>query len=180
MRRWIWHIMCLTAGWGGFEGGQSMGERVSEVAAEDRRDQELAALRAQAAALQDDLAEAKAAGCWHDCERCEAQRISSGVALCDGCYEVLSTARAQVERLERGAAIRPSEQTMLDDLAALLRALGMFDGARPESPHEVMEKAIRQVERLRKALKNLVWSIEVGWRDSDLDEARAALQGGSE
>jgi hypothetical protein len=38
---------------------------------------------------------------------------------------------------------------MQDDLAELLRALGMFDGARPVSPHAVMLEAIEAVRRLR-------------------------------
>jgi hypothetical protein len=41
-----------------------------------------------------------------------------------------------------------------DDLRDLLRALGMFDGARPQSPHEVMREAIAKVEEIRRRLAN--------------------------
>ncbi len=61
----------------------------------------------------------------------------------------LAEARAEVARLQEGQSL------IQDDLAALLRALGMGDHARPESPHEVMLSAIAGVERLR------VWRDEV-------------------
>ena len=35
------------------------------------------------------------------------------------------------------------------DLALLLRTLGMFDGARPQSPHEVMLEAIGEAGKMR-------------------------------
>lgn len=42
------------------------------------------------------------------------------------------------------------------DLRDMLRALGKFDGARPESPHEVFRECIADVERLRTALRRLL------------------------
>lgn len=42
-----------------------------------------------------------------------------------------------------------TQSVMQDDLAALLRALGLGDHARPETPHAVMLSAIAEVERLR-------------------------------
>lgn len=56
---------------------------------------------------------------------------------------------------ERDEARKQSADTnslMQDDLAALLRALGMSDHARPQSPHEVMQEAIREAEKLREAI----------------------------
>lgn len=47
------------------------------------------------------------------------------------------------------ASVAVERQVMQDDLAELLRALGMFDGARPASPHAVMLEAIEAVRRLR-------------------------------
>lgn len=43
---------------------------------------------------------------------------------------------------------------MQDDIGDLLRALGMFDGARSQSPHEVMREAIARVEQIRRRLAN--------------------------
>lgn len=43
-----------------------------------------------------------------------------------------------------------AEQYLIhEDMGALLRALGMFDGARPESPHQVMLLAIAEAGRIR-------------------------------
>jgi len=49
-----------------------------------------------------------------------------------------------------------AQDLMLDDLAALLRALGLGDHARPETPHAVMLSAIAEVERLKAAVHS--WS----------------------
>lgn len=43
---------------------------------------------------------------------------------------------------------RLSEEVMQDDLSELLRALGMGDHARPESPHEVMQQCIAKARTL--------------------------------
>lgn len=49
-------------------------------------------------------------------------------------------------RIDAAIAERSSErEVMLDDLSALLRALGFGDHARPISPHEVMQDCIRAV-----------------------------------
>lgn len=42
-----------------------------------------------------------------------------------------------------------------DDLRDLLRALRKYDGARAQSPHEVMRECINDVERLRSALREI-------------------------
>lgn len=47
---------------------------------------------------------------------------------------------------------RDERDLIHEDLRGLLRALGMFDGARPESPHEVMQQAIAKAARLRAAV----------------------------
>ena len=39
------------------------------------------------------------------------------------------------------------DELMHDDLRDLLDALGMFSGARPQAPHEVMREAIAEVTR---------------------------------
>ena len=60
---------------------------------------------------------------------------------------------AEVERLrEQVSRLREDQSLMQDDLRALLRAAGMGDHARPQSPHEVMLQAVAEVERLRAAL----------------------------
>lgn len=41
--------------------------------------------------------------------------------------------------------------TLQNDLADLLRALGLQDHARPQSPHEVFRECIEKVKRLRTA-----------------------------
>lgn len=40
-------------------------------------------------------------------------------------------------------------EAVLEDLRALLRAVGMFDGARPESAHELMARATDRAEKFR-------------------------------
>jgi hypothetical protein len=47
------------------------------------------------------------------------------------------------------------EAIMQDDLRELLDALGMFSGAQPQSPHEVMQNAIAVARRLRAALERI-------------------------
>ena len=61
---------------------------------------------------------------------------------------------AEVGRLREGQSV------MLDDLAALLRALGLGDHARPETPHHVMLSAIAEVERLRAEPLRLLAQLE--------------------
>lgn len=51
-------------------------------------------------------------------------------------------------------------EQMLDDLGSLLRAVGLFDGARPQSPHEVMLEAIREVERIKREADSLAAAAE--------------------
>jgi hypothetical protein len=51
-------------------------------------------------------------------------------------------------------ARRAAEQEAIHgDLRDLLQALGMFDGARPESPHQVMQKAIAEVRDMAEMLR---------------------------
>lgn len=51
------------------------------------------------------------------------------------------------------------QEAVREDLALLLRTLGMFDGARPESPHEVMLEAIAEV-RLRQRSADTIRAAE--------------------
>jgi len=53
-------------------------------------------------------------------------------------------------KLDRAAQ---TNSLMQDDLGDLLRALGMFDGARPQSPHEVMRDAIDVARHMRRELE---------------------------
>jgi len=48
------------------------------------------------------------------------------------------------------------QSVMQDDLAALLRALGLGDHARPETPHTVMMSAIAEVGRLKTTLRGVL------------------------
>lgn len=48
------------------------------------------------------------------------------------------------------------QQAVHDDLALLLRVLGLGDHARPQSPHEVMLEAISKAGRLRARLAELL------------------------
>lgn len=86
------------------------------------------------------------------------------------------------EELRRQQA---SLDLVLEDLAALLRALGMGDHARPISPHEVMLQCIREVERLRMALRRYAATCtwphreervcpEHGWAQAALAKARGS------
>lgn len=59
-------------------------------------------------------------------------------------------AEAHVDELSQ--QLSSTNSLMQDDLAALLRALGLSDAARPQSPHTVMQEAIREAEGLRKDL----------------------------
>lgn len=52
---------------------------------------------------------------------------------------------AELEAAVRGG--RAEQDAMHADLGDLLRAVGMFDGARPESPHEVMLQAVDVARR---------------------------------
>ena len=64
---------------------------------------------------------------------------------------MLEAAAPHIAAAERRA--RMAEQdAMHADLAELLRALGMFDGARPQSPHEVMQEAIATVRGIMKLI----------------------------
>jgi hypothetical protein len=57
-----------------------------------------------------------------------------------------------------------SEQDIMqDDLRELLDALGMFSGAQPQSPHEVMQNAIAAVRRLRK-VERAARTVELAFR----------------
>lgn len=47
------------------------------------------------------------------------------------------------------ATLRRNADLLHDDLRDLLDALGLFSGARPESPHQVMRAAIAEAARLR-------------------------------
>lgn len=69
-----------------------------------------------------------------------------------------------IAALRENATHRANQEVVLDDLRALLRALGMFDGARPQSPHVVMQEAITYAQ----ALKEAVGSCVCGFAAADL------------
>lgn len=74
--------------------------------------------------------------------------------LDEGQREVDTRIGATVAAVARAAEVsaRVAEQESVHaDLALLLRTLGMFDGARPESSHEVMLEAIAEAGRLRQS-----------------------------
>jgi hypothetical protein len=48
-----------------------------------------------------------------------------------------------------------------DDMRPLLQALGMFDGARPESPREVLHDAARRAQELRTRLEDIAFQIGI-------------------
>lgn len=52
-------------------------------------------------------------------------------------------------RVQEREAHTAERDAMYGDLGQLLRTLGMFDGARPQSSHEVMLEAIAEVAKLR-------------------------------
>jgi hypothetical protein len=53
----------------------------------------------------------------------------------------------------RSAGHRSESSVLQDDLAELLRALGMSDAAQPRSPHHVMQDAIAEIRR-----RSAVWA----------------------
>lgn len=66
------------------------------------------------------------------------------------------------------------QQTMQDDLAALLRALDMGDHARPQSPHEVMLEAVARARAARQALQE--WLAGHGGYGETVHAARRAVR----
>jgi hypothetical protein len=55
----------------------------------------------------------------------------------------------------QGTKASSPELLMQDDLRDLLDALGMFSGAQPRSPHEVMRSAIERAREQREALERI-------------------------
>lgn len=69
----------------------------------------------------------------------------SGTNLLDG-----TQAEAMVRYMVEGID-NPMESSVLqDDLRDMLRALGLPDAARPQSPHAVFRECIAEVEKLRR------------------------------
>lgn len=62
------------------------------------------------------------------------------------------TCAAVSERDEARRQAATTNSLMQDDLGDLLRALELSDAARPQSPHTVMQEAIREADRLRQDL----------------------------
>ena len=62
---------------------------------------------------------------------------------CFNLSDELQSVRAAIR-----AALAQSQNDLLqDDLKDMLRALGMFDGAQPKSPHQVFKQAIAEMKR---------------------------------
>lgn len=55
-----------------------------------------------------------------------------------------------------------SDEAMLNDIGSLCRAVGEFDGARPESPHMVMLSCIDRIKIVRGELAAAVSIIPTG------------------
>ena len=64
--------------------------------------------------------------------------LDSGSVAQQTARQAWDDAQAQTRRLQ---------DLMLADLADLLRAVGMFDGAQPKTPHNLMQEAISRVPR---------------------------------
>lgn len=71
-------------------------------------------------------------------------------AVVDAAYEL--TKEKDEAILEARKRLADTNSLMQDDLSDLLRALGLSDAARPQSPHTVMQEAIKEAGELRQDL----------------------------